>query len=706
LAITLESDPRDREHGGDQTRMQRALFQWAERVLEHAGLLKMLRDAMTLEELDAIKFDAGNSAVILAIVAALHPGKGKTRARHFENMSDKFLNAILKNRFDDRKKDEKKKLIEGEQQKAADEEVREKAEENARFYSEFKKYKVLDHGGVFVLVDEELKTGDVMPKWVQISRTRIELMAVTRSKRDDSWGVYVRIVNMDGRVTRRSIPRNVINDTQGNVAGQLADLGVDVVQDQREHLPAFLLNTVEIIDDVAQDLPRFLCVPTTGWCELNNGRHVFILPHTTKCPADLPADELAIFQNKNLHLQHGFAIEGTIEDWCSQIATPFSNNSNVTLAVGVAFSGPLTIWAGVPPGMFHIFGPSKHAKSLVSAIGQSVYGRPLIPNETIDDPFGMSWLGTVNSIGESILVRSSLPAFIEELNQGKVQDIADAAYRIANGLSKGRMRGRDLEPRITYCVVGFSTGEEPMVSFLERAGQPVTAGMRTRFADIHAVVQPGSVFEKFNRDEIPELAKKYYSLLSKFYGAVGDAWLQILVDMGPEKIEATVSHHQQEFRARPGIQTIYKDAAPHQRSVIDRFVTVAAACRMAIEAGLLPWKIKDTDPDIEACVKRWAAGWTKYGNDDISTDADIDGDTDAVAAAIINFMSERQTWKGTAAELFAELDGAVASPESLGHWLGKRKNLRQLKAVHIKVSKTRDETPKRSRLINFERIAR
>jgi hypothetical protein len=52
--------------------------------------------------------------------------------------------------------------------------------------------------------------------------------------------------------------------------------------------------------DVAQELPRFLCVPTTGWCELNNGRHVFILPHTTKMPANLPDDELAIFQNKNL----------------------------------------------------------------------------------------------------------------------------------------------------------------------------------------------------------------------------------------------------------------------------------------------------------------------------------------------------------------------------------------------------------------------
>ena len=688
----------------DQTEQRQALNIWADGVLESSGLFDALRHAMTFEELDAIKFDAGNSAVILAIVAALHPGKGKTRARHFENMSETFLKAILKNRFDDRKKDEKKKLLEGAQQQAAEEEVREKAEEHVRFYGVMKNYKVTDHGGVSVMIEEELKTSDrdKVSKWVQISRTRIELLAITRSKHDDNWGVYVQIVNMDGRVLQRAIPRNIINDTQGNIAGQLADLGVDVVQAQREYLPAFLLNTVEVVDDVAQDLDRFLCVPTTGWCALNNGRHVFVLPRTTKYPADLPGGELAIFQNKNLHLRHGFAIEGAVKDWCEQIATPFSNNSNVTLAVGVAFSGPLTIWAGVPPGMFHIFGPSKHAKSLVSAIGQSVYGRPLIPNETVDDPFGMSWLATANNLGEAILVRSSPPAYIEELNQGKPSDIADAAYRIANGLSKGRLRGRELEPRITYCVVGFSTGEEPMVDFLKRAGQRVTAGMRTRFADIPAVVQPGSVFEKFGDHEISTLCKKYYPLFRKVCGAVGDAWLQILVDMGPEKIEATVSHHQQEFLARPETQTIYKDAAPHQCSVIDRFATVAAACRMAIEAELLPWKIEDTDPDIEACVKRWADGWTKYGNDDIS-DADIDAGTDAVAAAIVHFMTEKQLWEGTAEQLFVELNGAVASAELLGHWLSS-KNSKELKAARIEVSRDRDKTPKRNRLIRFKRV--
>ena len=212
-------------------------------------------------------------------------------------------------------------------------------------------------------------------------------------------------------------------------------------------------------------------MPTTGWCELNNGRYVFVLPHTTKYPADLPSGELAIFQNRNLHLQHGFAIAGTAEDWCQQIAMPFAGNSNVVLAVGVAFSGPLTIWAGVPPGMLHIYGPAKHAKSLASGVGQSVYGRPLIPNETSPDPYGLSWQQTANNLGEIVLTRSSLPAFIEEIGQDRASDIADACYQLANGVSKGRLRGGAPEPRATYCSVGFSTGEEPMVHFLERAGQ-------------------------------------------------------------------------------------------------------------------------------------------------------------------------------------------------------------------------------------------
>jgi hypothetical protein len=480
------------DHARDETADKTALFKWADGVLEDMGLLDELRHATTREELDAIELDEGDPTLIMAIRDALHPGQGKKIKRHFESLKDGHLRAILRNRFKSHQKDEKDKLVAGEERTAADEEAREKREENAKFYGEFKQYKALDHGGVYVLLTENTPTESIS-RWVQISRTRIELLAVTRSKQDDNWGVFVKIINMDGRATRLAIPRDIINDKQGSIAGRLAKLGVDVVRENRELLPDFLLTTAEVLDDdTVQDLGRFLAVPTTGWCQLNNGRSVFVLPHTTKIPADLPAGELAIFQTEHLHLKHGFAIEGSVEQFCEQVLVPFAGNSNVILSVGLALSGPLMLWAGVPPGLFHIYCASKRGKSLVSAIGQAIYGRPLIPNETVTDPFGMSWLATANSIGQLILVRSSIGAFFEELNQGKAPDIADAAYRVANGIQKMRMSGRDLEPRLTYCVPGFSTGEEPMVDFLERNGVRVTEGMRTRFADIPAELLPGN----------------------------------------------------------------------------------------------------------------------------------------------------------------------------------------------------------------------
>jgi uncharacterized protein (DUF927 family) len=358
----------------------------------------------------------------------------------------------------------------------------------------------------------------------------------------------------------------------------------------------------------------------------------------------------------------------------------------VTLAVGVALSSPVTQWAGVPPGLFHIFCSSKHGKSLASTIGQSVYGRPLIPNETVADPFGMSWLATTNSIGRMILVRSSVGAFFEELNQGKAKDIADTAYRIANGIDKTRLRGRNLEPRLTYCVPGFSTGEEAMVSFLTRTGVRVTDGMRTRFADVPAAVQAGSVFEKFSADQIPGLGRKFYPLVSKLYGAVGDTWLQYLVDIGPEQITTAVNHYQEGFRARSKVQALYAVAAPYQRSVIDRFATVAAACRMAIDAGLL-WKNADTDADIEACLLRWAEH----------------EQMDTVVAAIVHFMADRVSWQGTASQLMDHLHGAIDSAEALGRWLKDRENLQRLKLAGFQVVERRNKTRDRSRLIRIER---
>ena len=61
------------------------------------------------------------------------------------------------------------------------------------------------------------------------------------------------------------------------------------------------------------------------------------------------------------------------------------------------------------------------------------------------------------------------------------------------------------------------------------------------------------------------------------------------------------------FLALPEVATVIEKAHPQVRAVVNRFALYAAALRMAIEAGLLPWTIENADAGIVACMQRWAA---------------------------------------------------------------------------------------------------
>jgi putative DNA primase/helicase len=65
--------------------------------------------------------------------------------------------------------------------------------------------------------------------------------------------------------------------------------------------------------------------------------------------------------------------------------------------------------------------------------------------------------------------------------------------------------------------------------------------------------------------------------------------------------------HREEWLAIPAIAAVRAGATGQVRSVINRFALVAAALRMAIEAGMLPWSIDDADLGVAACLVRWAA---------------------------------------------------------------------------------------------------
>lgn len=68
--------PFDTKPSAEHATDLQALFNWAEEVLR--GQFEKLQRATSREELEAIKFDADDLTVIMAIHDALHSGKKKT----------------------------------------------------------------------------------------------------------------------------------------------------------------------------------------------------------------------------------------------------------------------------------------------------------------------------------------------------------------------------------------------------------------------------------------------------------------------------------------------------------------------------------------------------------------------------------------------------------------------------------------------------
>jgi putative DNA primase/helicase len=462
-------------------------------------------------------------------------------------------------------------------------------DKSVKYYSP--DFKVSDRG-VFVRTFDD--HGD--PFWERICTTRIDLLALTRDRREENWGTYIIITNRDGGSKKLAIPHALTAaDKVAEIVSLLASLGVGIVPSNqaRQLLVQFL--TLEVPE-------RITAVSQIGW-HCSGGTWLFVLPGETIAPAAFDGPR-PVLLTASLHVQHGLDVSGTIEQWIDQVAAPMAGNSNVHLCVGTAFAGPLLKWADEPPGMFHLWGTSKIAKSLVGAIGQSVWGRPKVPGEP--DAFGASWTATAVGLERYAVLRSDVGGYFDEIGEGAPKVIRPAVYFLANGSSK--LRGTwdiDLRPMESFRILGISTGEPTIEAYLSSGGEKVPAGLKVRLLDVPAEVQPESAFESCSAHGIEELGKGFYPLTQRLHGAAGRAWLRHLVDLGSDEITARLRRHRDEWLALLAVAAVRKTATAQVRSILNRFALIAAALRMAIEAGLLPWSINDTDLGVAACMVRW-----------------------------------------------------------------------------------------------------
>jgi uncharacterized protein (DUF927 family) len=427
---------------------------------------------------------------------------------------------------------------------------------------------------------------DDLGVWRRITKTRIDLVARSRdTTRHRNVCHRFRITDEFGE-SLIDIPAQYLGKDANRAINMLMRCAVRTVESReaRQQLAKFL-----------RLLPRgwIIRASRVGWFEWRK-HWVYVLPGAVLGDIDDTREETIVLDAITGH--HGFHQSGTSDEWREQVAKPLARNTNAILAAGVFLVAPLLRWANEPPGGFHSWGQAKIGKTLEAAFGQSLYGKPYRQGAA-SDAFGFTWETTANRLEQRAALRNDVGLGLDEIGVGDKKSIAAAIYKLAGGVGKGRMD----QDEIDFNVLFYSTGEPSLADFLLN----VQPGQMVRLADVPAEVQSGSAFETIPEHEIVDQSRKFYELMDEFHGSAGYDYLQLLVTLTPKEIRARVKKGRTLFLAQPEVVEIIKRAHPQVSSVVGRFALLAVALAIAIEAGILPWAVADTDAGIIACMQRW-----------------------------------------------------------------------------------------------------
>lgn len=447
-----------------------------------------------------------------------------------------------------------------------------------------------EHGGGLA----SLLTGG----WIRVAKDRIDPDAwsyqfgFARKSELQHWRHHFIITERSGKQSPFELKRETLHGTGSTAIKALLRSGVHVIRRKT----------------AAKALAQFLGfgpkkeivrMPRVGWAQVG-ARWVFVRPDEVLMPAGMQAT--TNYRLDTTANRHGLHIAGTAAAWAAEIAAPLIGNSNVALSFGTFFAAPLLGFASEPGGGFHEHGPSTIGKTMASDVGQSIYGWP---HETADDAFGVSWAGSEAGFDALALARTDLGLPLDEITLADQRKAEQVIYKLASGTKGPRATSAGhLRETAHATVLVLSTGEKSLTQFI---GKGLQEGARKRLVDVPAEVQSGSAFETIPRQDIHIVGGRLFDAMKRQHGAVGREWQRHLVELGPDTIKVDLNRYRKDFLGLPEVLAVAEKAHPQVRAVVNRFALLAAALRMAIVAGLLPWTPEQANAGIVACMERWVS---------------------------------------------------------------------------------------------------
>ncbi|WP_291297613.1 DUF927 domain-containing protein [Elioraea sp.] len=416
------------------------------------------------------------------------------------------------------------------------------------------------------------------------------VVAQTRPEGGDNWGVMLAWHDDDELEHRVIVSQAMLTGDERSVFERLSARGLRLYASRSARTA--LVNYLSLV----RSTKKARTVSRIGWVLPADGGAAYVLPRRV-CGTPADGEELFLDIDPPPRV---FRERGSLDDWKQDIAARCVGNSRLVLAVAVAFAGPLLTPLGEETGGIHFRGGSSVGKTTALHLTASAWGAPSGP-----DAFVRQWRATINGVEEMAKTYSDCVLPLDEIGQADPTKVGDMVYMLANEAGSARMRDRGgLRTMNTWRLLFVSSGEEGIVSLMNRGKVAAKAGQETRFLDIPADAGRGlGMFEKLHDADSGALfSRQLKQAAQDCHGHAGPAfvaWLAARV-ADPAWLDAT--------RAR--LQAIAAAMLPHgadgqvQRAA-GRFALIALAGELATEANVTGWPLGEAERAAEACFTAW-----------------------------------------------------------------------------------------------------
>ena len=434
---------------------------------------------------------------------------------------------------------------------------------------------------------EEDKDGNQAETWVC---SPLDVTAKTRDGNSADWGRLLEWIDDDGKPHRWAVPSSLLQGDGLDVRRELASGGLHISPGgkARNLLTAYI--QTRSVDHRAR------CVKRLGW---HDGAYI-----TADRVYGETDGELPVFQAETVVMPESSA-SGTAADWRENVAKLAAGNSRLAFAVCVAFAGPLLELAGEDSGGFHLRGSSSTGKTTALRLAASVYGRP--------ERYVRTWRATANGLEGIAAVHNDGLLVLDELHQIDPKEAAECAYMLANGQGKARAaRTGTARPAQSWRLLLLSSGEQSLSARLASIGKTSTAGQEVRLADIPADAGAGMgvVEELHSFRSSGELIARLTEVFTRFHGAVGRAWLELLA----RDRAALLGVLRDNLDAVTTELTGGLDVSGQALRVARRFALAALAGDLATRYGLTGWSASEPLTASKACFSAWLTAFGGSGN--------------------------------------------------------------------------------------------